>query len=152
MLGDSLSRKSLAYTFRTANLTYLVILKAIDKLLQGKTKEKTGKQSVKDLRKKGSLEVVDINEQTLKNLKKYLKKFGIDYSILKNKTKDNEFTLFFRDYDSELLNKVMNDYLQKQYEEKTSIKEKIKNIKQKSMQKTTEKIKDKTRKGKEIML
>ena len=151
MLGDTLSRKSLAYTFKATNITYVVVLKAIDRLLQGKTKEKTGQQSVKDLRKKGSLEVVDISEQNLKNLKRYLKKFGMDYSILKNKTKDNQYTLFFRTYDSEILNKVMSDYLQKQYKEKKSIKEKINIIRQKSINKTREKPKNKTRKRKEII-
>lgn len=136
MLSETLSSKSLTFTFKATEISLDVILKVLDKLLQEKTKEKRGKQSIKDLRKKGNLQVIDVADDTLKKLNRYLKKFNIDYSILKDKTEEKQYTLFFRSYDAELLNKVMNNFLQDKFKKKESITEKIEKIKQKYIEKT----------------
>lgn len=136
MLSETLSSKSLTFTFKATEISLDVILKVLDKLLQEKTKEKRGKQSIKDLRKKGNLQVIDVADDTLKKLNRYLKKFNIDYSILKDKTEEKQYTLFFRSYDAELLNKVMNNFLQDKFKKKESITEKIEKVKQKYIEKT----------------
>ena len=116
----------------------------LDKLLKEQTKEKRGKQSIKDLRKKGNLQVVEVTDDSLKELQRYMKKFNIDYSILKNKTEDKQYSLFFRNYDAELLNKVMENFLQNKFREKESILDKIKRVEQKNINRGTEE-KDKTK-------
>ena len=130
MLADTISSKSLTFTFKATEISYDVIISMLDKLLQEQTKEKKGKQSIKELRKKGSLQVVEITDNSLKELQKYLRKFNIDYSLLKNKTEDKQYTLFFRNYDAELLNKVMESFIQNKFREKESITEKIKRVKE----------------------
>ena len=144
MLSETLSNKSLTFTFKATEISYDIIIKMLDKLLQEKTKEKRGKQSIKDLRKKGNLQVVEVTDDSLKELQRYMKKFNIDYSILKNKTEDKLYSLFFRSYDAELLSKVMDNFLQNKFREKEGILDKIKRVKQKNINRGTEE-KDKTK-------
>lgn len=144
MLSETLSNKFLTFTFKATEITYDVIISMLDKLLQDKTKEKRGKQSIKDLRKKGNLQVVEVTDDSLKELQRYMKKFNIDYSILKNKTEDKQYSLFFRSYDAELLSKVMDNFLQNKFREKEGILDKIKRVKQKNINRGTEE-KDKTK-------
>ena len=145
MLSETVSNKSLTFTFKATEITFDVVIAMLDKLLKEKTREKTGKQSIKDLRKKGNLQVIDVKDETLKKLQNYLKKFNIDYSILKSKTEEKQYSLFFRNYDAELLNKVLENFLHNKFKNKESIKEKIKRIKQMNIDKRTEE-KDKTKK------
>lgn len=144
LLSETLSNKSLTFTFKATEISFDVIIAMLDKLLKEKTREKRGKQSIKDLRKKGNLQVIDVTDETLKKLQNYLKKFNIDYSILKSKTEEKQYSLFFRNYDAELLNKVLENFLQDKFKNKESIKDKIKRIKQKNIEKGTEE-KDKTK-------
>lgn len=152
MFSETLSNKSLAFTFKTSEITLDVILCALNKLLQEKTKEKRGKQTLKDLRKKGILEVIEVTDQTLKKLNKYLKKYKLDYSILKNKTEEKQYTLFFRTYDAEILNTVMNQFLQEKFKNKESIRDKINKIKHKNIEQTQDKKIEQEKKRKEVML
>ena len=145
LLSETVSNKSLTFTFKATEITFDVVIAMLDKLLKEKTREKTGKQSIKDLRKKGNLQVIDVTDETLKKLQNYLKKFNIDYSILKSKTEEKQYSLFFRNYDAELLNKVLENFLHNKFKNKESIKEKIKRIKQMNIDKRTEE-KDKTKK------
>ena len=124
MLSETVSNKSLTFTFKATEITFDVVIAMLDKLLKEKTREKTGKQSIKDLRKKGNLQVIDVTDETLKKLQNYLKKFNIDYSILKSKTEEKQYSLFFRNYDAELLNKVLENFLHNKFKNKESIKEK----------------------------
>lgn len=145
LLSETVSNKSLTFTFKATEITFDVVIAMLDKLLKEKTREKRGKQSIKDLRKKGNLQVIDVTDETLKKLQNYLKKFNIDYSILKSKTEEKQYSLFFRNYDAELLNKVLENFLHNKFKNKESIKEKIKRIKQMNIDKRTEE-KDKTKK------
>ena len=145
MLSETVSNKSLTFTFKATEITFDVVIAMLDKLLKEKTREKKGKQSIKDLRKKGNLQVIDVTDETLKKLQNYLKKFNIDYSILNSKTEEKQYSLFFRNYDAELLNKVLENFLHNKFKNKESIKEKIKRIKQMNIDKRTEE-KDKTKK------
>ena len=145
LLSETVSNKSLTFTFKATEITFDVVIAMLDKLLKEKTREKKGKQSIKDLRKKGNLQVIDVTDETLKKLQNSLKKFNIDYSILKSKTEEKQYSLFFRNYDAELLNKVLENFLHNKFKNKESIKEKIKRIKQMNIDKRTEE-KDKTKK------
>lgn len=153
MLSETLSNKSITFTFKATEISFDVVIKMLDKLLKEQTKEKKGKQSIKELRKKGNIQVIDVTDETLKKLQSYLKKFNIDYSILKNKTEEKQYSLFFRNYDAELLNKVLENFMQERFKNKESIKDKIKRITQKkNIEKGTEE-KDKTKiKRKEVEL
>lgn len=152
MLSETLSNKSLTFTFKATEISFDVVIAMLDKLLQEKTREKRGKQSIKELRKKGNLQVIDVTDESLKKLQNYLKKFNIDYSLLKSKTEEKQYSLFFRNYDAELLNKVLENFLQDKFKNKESIAEKIKRIKQMNIDKGTEE-KDKTKiKRKEVQL
>ena len=146
MFSDVVSNKALAITFQTSKITSEVVMEVIKKALQERTKEVKGKQSLKNLNKKSSLQTIDISDDTLKKLSKYLRKYNIDYSILKNTAKEKTYSLFFRNCDAELLNKIMNDFLKNKFRNKESIKEKI--LKAKEISKTNlQKVKNIEREG-----
>ena len=150
LLSETLSNKSLTFTFKATEISFDVVIKMLDKLLKEQTKEKKGKQSIKELRKKGNIQVIDVTDETLKKLQNYLKEFNIDYSLLKSKTEEKQYSLFFRNYDAELLNKVLEKFMQEKFKNKESILDKIKRLKQKNIERGTEE-KDKTKvKRKEV--
>ena len=132
MLSETLSNKSLTFTFKATEITFDVVIKMLDKLLKEQTKEKKGKQSIKELHKKGNIQVIDVTDKTLKKLQNYMKKFGVDYSILKSNTEEKQYSLFFRNYDAEVLNKVFENFMQERFKNKESIVEKIKRVTQKN--------------------
>ena len=152
LLSEEISNKSLTFTFKAVDLSYDVLLVAIEKLVNLETKEKKGKQSIKDLRKKGTLQTIDITNNSYQNFKKYLKKFNIDYSILKNTAEKNQYILFFRNYDSELMSKIMENFMQDKFKEKESIKDKITRIKQKKSEISTEEKDKQISKGKDLTI
>lgn len=139
MLGDIVGTKAVSASFQATKISLDVIVTVINKMLQEKAKEKTGKQSLKDLRKKGIIQEVDITENSLKQLKKFLRKYNIDYSILKDNTCENTYSLFFRNYDAEILNKAMQSFMIDRFQDKESIKDRIEKAKAKSKEITQEK-------------
>ena len=129
----------MSVSFQTTKITLDVVVAVINKILAEKVKEKTGKQSLKDLRKKGVIQEVDLTENSLKQLRKFLRKYNIDYSILKDKTCENTYSLFFRNYDAEILEKAMQNFVIDKFKNKESIKNRIEKAKAKSKEKTQEK-------------
>lgn len=77
-------------------------------------KEVAGKiVKVKDLRKDGSqVEYVDMGNDELKNFRKYARKYGVTYSMEKNKaTSPPTYLIYFKAKDSTLINKAISEYV-----------------------------------------
>ena len=48
LLSETVSNKSLTFTFKATEITFDVVIAMLDKLLKEKTREKKGKKSIKD--------------------------------------------------------------------------------------------------------
>ena len=146
MINEEVSDKTLNLEIKAAKITAKLIIQQIKKLLKEAKKfggmekfvsEKGNEVKLKDLVQKGQLEEIAIREEELKSLKKELNKYGVMFSVMKDK-KTKQYSLFFQAKDVKIMDKsfkkVLAD-LEKKTERKESIhknlekfKEMVKNI------------------------
>ena len=146
MINEEVSDKTLNLEIKAAKITAKLIIQQIKKLLKEAKKfggmekfvsEKGNEVKLKDLVQKGQLEEIAIREEELKSLKKELNKYGVKFSVMKDK-KTKQYSLFFQAKDVKIMDKsfkkVLAD-LEKKTERKESIhknlekfKEMVKNI------------------------
>lgn len=92
---------------------------------------------LKDMVKKGQLEEIPVEEAELKELKKELNRYGVKFSVMKDK-ESGKYSVFFQAKDMKVMDKAFKHALSKS-EKKTERKESIhKNIEKfKEMAKNT---------------
>ena len=146
MINEEVSDKTLNLEIKVAKITAKLIIQQIKKLLKEAKKfggmekfvsEKGNEVKLKDLVQKGQLEEITIKETELKRLKKELNKYGVKFSVMKDK-KTKQYSLFFQAKDIKIMDKAFKKVLadlEKKTERKESIhknlekfKEMVKNI------------------------
>ena len=146
MINEEVSDKTLNLEIKAAKITAKLIIQQIKKLLKEAKKfggmekfvsEKGNEVKLKDLVQKGQLEEIIIKETELKRLKKELNKYGVKFSVMKDK-KTKQYSLFFQAKDVKIMDKAFKKVLadlEKKTERKESIhknlekfKEMVKNI------------------------
>ena len=146
MINEEVSDKTLNLEIKAAKITAKLIIQQIKKLLKEAKKfggmekfvsEKGNEVKLKDLVQKGQLEEIAIREEELKSLKKELNKYGVKFSVMKDK-KTKQYSLFFQAKDVKIMDKSFKKVLanlEKKTERKESIhknlekfKEMVKNI------------------------
>lgn len=150
------NEKIVAMTVKTANMNVGVLKSILKKFLNDQKKRKIpkiirGKQSLKQLIRgndNASVTNIEINDQNIKAFEKTARKYGIDYSLKKDKSVEPpKYILFFRAKDNEILTKAFKDFLnireqKKEQEEKQSIKTRLNKL---TPQKNKELKREKTR-------
>ena len=121
---------------RAGKVTSKILLDLIRKLL--KESEKIGgleklvnangnEVKLKDMVKKGQLEEIPVEETELKELKKELNRYGVKFSVMKDK-ESGKYSVFFQAKDMKVMDKAFKHALSES-EKKTERKESIhKNI------------------------
>ena len=121
---------------RAGKVTGKILLDLIRKLL--KESEKIGgleklvgsignEVKLKDMVKKGQLEEIPVEETELKELKKELNRYGVKFSVMKDK-ESGKYSVFFQAKDMKVMDKAFKHALSES-EKKTERKESIhKNI------------------------
>ena len=146
MINEEVSDKTLNLEIKAAKITAKLIIQQIKKLLKEAKKfggmekcvgEKGNEVKLKDLVQEGQLEEIAIREEELKSLKKELNKYGVKFSVMKDK-KTKQYSLFFQAKDVKIMDKAFKKVLadlEKKTERKESIhknlekfKEMVKNI------------------------
>ena len=137
-MQDYNNEKIVALSFRSTKVTTNVLVKVLKNLLELQKNRNPqvvrGKQSLKQLIRgndNSSVTNIEINDQNIKAFEKTARKYGIDYSLKKDKSVEPpKYILFFRAKDSEILTKAFKDFLnireqKKEQEEKQSIKTRL---------------------------
>ena len=136
MINEEIARKTLNMEVRAGKVTGKILLDLIRKLL--KESEKTGgleklvgskgnEVKLKDMVKKGQLEEIPVEETELKELKKELNRYGVKFSVMKDK-ESGKYSVFFQAKDMKVMDKAFKHALSES-EKKTERKESIhKNI------------------------
>ena len=108
-------------------------LGGLEKLVSSKGNE----VKLKDMVKKGQLEEIPVEEAELKELKKELNRYGVKFSVMKDK-ESGKYSVFFQAKDMKVMDKAFK-YALAESEKKTERKESIhKNIEKfKEMAKNT---------------
>lgn len=121
---------------RAAKVTGKLLLELLKKLM--KEAEKLGgleklvnangnEVKLKDMVKKGQLEEIPVEEAELKELKKELNRYGVKFSVMKDK-ESGKYSVFFQAKDMKVMDKAFKHALSES-EKKTERKESIhKNI------------------------
>ena len=141
MINEEVSDKTLNLEIKAAKITAKLIIQQIKKLLKEAKKfggmEKFVSEKGNEVKLKGQLEEITIKETELKRLKKELNKYGVKFSVMKDK-KTKQYSLFFQAKDVKIMDKAFKKVLadlEKKTERKESIhknlekfKEMVKNI------------------------
>lgn len=121
---------------RAGKVTGKILLDLIRKLLKESEKiggleklvgSKGNEVKLKDMVKKGQLEEIPVEETELKELKKELNRYGVKFSVMKEK-ESGKYSVFFQAKDMKVMDKAFKHALSES-EKKTERKESIhKNI------------------------
>lgn len=121
---------------RAGKVTGKILLDLIRKLLKEAEKiggleklvgSKGNEVKLKDMVKKGQLEEISVEETELKELKKELNRYGVKFSVMKDK-ESGKYSVFFQAKDMKVMDKAFKHALSES-EKKTERKESIhKNI------------------------
>ena len=136
MINEEITNKVVSIEIHVLKATYQEILNNINKLHQrskqygrlGKLVKAEGSEvKLKDMVKKGQLEEIPIEEAELKELKKELNRYGVKFSVMKDK-ETGKYSVFFQAKDMKVMNRAFKHALAES-EKKTERKESIhKNI------------------------
>ncbi|AMA70367.1 TPA: PcfB family protein [Streptococcus pyogenes] len=146
MINEEIARKTLNMEVRAGKVTSKILLDLIRKLLKEAEKiggleklvgSKGNEVKLKDMVKKGQLEEIPVEETELKELKKELNRYGVKFSVMKDK-ESGKYSVFFQAKDMKVMDKAFKHALAES-EKKTERKESIhKNIEKfKEMAKNT---------------
>ncbi|MDU7504528.1 MAG: PcfB family protein [Clostridia bacterium] len=136
MINEEIARKTLNMEVRAGKVTGKILLDLIRKLLKESEKiggleklvgSKGNEVKLKDMVKKGQLEEIPVEETELKELKKELNRYGVKFSVMKDK-ESGKYSVFFQAKDMKVMDKAFKHTLSES-EKKTERKESIhKNI------------------------
>ncbi|HGD5030417.1 TPA: PcfB family protein [Streptococcus agalactiae] len=136
MINEEIARKTLNMEVRAGKVTGKILLDLIRKLLKESEKiggleklvgSKGNEVKLKDMVKKGQLEEIPVEETELKELKKELNRYGVKFSVMKDK-ESGKYSVFFQAKDMKVMDKAFKRALSES-EKKTERKESIhKNI------------------------
>ena len=136
MINEEIANRVVNIEINVLKETYQEILNNINKLHQrskqygglGKLVNAEGSEvKLKDMVKKGQLEEIPVEEAELKELKKELNRYGVKFSVMKDK-ETGKYSVFFQAKDMKVMNKAFKHALSES-EKKTERKESIhKNI------------------------
>lgn len=136
MINEEIASKTLNMAVKAAKVTGKLILDLLKKMM--KEAEKLGgleklvnangnEVKLKDMVKKGQLEEIPVEEAELKELKKELNRYGVKFSVMKDK-ESGKYFVFFQAKDMKVMDKAFKHALSES-EKKTERKESIhKNI------------------------
>ncbi|HEK9927207.1 TPA: PcfB family protein, partial [Streptococcus equi subsp. equi] len=119
MINEEIARKTLNMEVRAAKVTGKLILNLLKKLM--KEAEKLGgleklvnangnEVKLKDMVKKGQLEEIPVEEAELKELKKELNRYGVKFSVMKDK-ETGKYSVFFQAKDMKVMDKAFKHAL-----------------------------------------
>ena len=146
MINEEIARKTLNMEVKAEKVTAKLLLTLLKKLMKEAEKlggleklvsSKGNEVKLKDMVKKGQLEEIPVEEAELKELKKELNRYGVKFSVMKDK-ESGKYSVFFQAKDMKVMDRAFKHALA-QSEKKTERKESIhKNIEKfKEMAKNT---------------
>ena len=110
------------------------------------TSPKQGKVTVKELAKQNAGMVnIEITDKNIKSFERYARKYGINYALKKDKSKDPPvYLVFFKGRDQDALNAAFREFSQKQIQKanKPSIHKRLAAYRAMMPKKTKDKVKN----------
>lgn len=105
-----LSEKALQIDFKATKITARLVMNLAKKALH-QNGTKSGRQTVKQLQRKGSsVENVPVSAEDLRQLRRELRRYGVDYSIVKDRN-TGVYSLFFKAQDASMIRTALEKCL-----------------------------------------
>lgn len=132
MINEEISNKALNLEVRLTKATSKEILKVLKKIMEGAKKHggldklirtEGNEVKLKEMVKKGQLEEINVKDAELKELKKELNKYGVKFSVMKDK-ETGTHSVFFQAKDTKVMNMAFQNVL-KNIENKEKNKESV---------------------------
>jgi hypothetical protein len=129
MLGDELQQKVVELTYKGTGISVKTLLEILKKFADHcKEQEKYGKQSIKQLNRKGkNLDSIPVVDKDVKGVERELKKLGVDFAVRKSKSEENTYQIYFKAADVAQIKTALEDYMKRnmKQQDKPTIKEKM---------------------------
>lgn len=117
-MNEDISQRTISLTVRATKLTGRALLKVIQAYLRHRKNRKLypnipkGKQTVKQLAGQGQgMTSLDMNDQDIKMFDRIMKKYGVDYAVMKDKTTiPPTHTIFFKGKDADAIDKAFKEF------------------------------------------
>ena len=136
ILQEDVENRTINFAISTTKLTGRTILAAARKFFQWWANKKRGKpigqQSVKQLlRQDQGATNIEIEKTDIRDFKRILDKYGVDYAITKNNADPPRYLVFFKARDADTLTAAFKDYSAKlvQKEKRPSVLERLQQFK-----------------------
>ena len=126
-MQEEVTQKTVTFCIRTTKVTADLLKKVLaaylrhqkQKSVEKKAKKnqpKQGKVTVKELAKQNAGMVnIEITNKNIKSFERYARKYGINYALKKDKSKDPPmYLVFFKGRDQDALNAAFREFSQKQ--------------------------------------
>lgn len=142
MINEEISNRTLSIEIKAAKDISSEILKAVRRMyaeakqrggLNNYIKQEANEVRLKDMVKKGQLEEIPVKEAELKELKKELNKYGVKFSVMRDKETGN-YNVFFQSKDTKIMDIAFSKALAKagkKHDRKESVRKQIDILKDK---------------------
>ena len=143
-MQEEINQKTIAVAIKTTKVTGRVLRAALRALLRhwnNKRHQKAhskgkdavvshGKKSLKELQAQGhELTSIEITDDNIKSFEHCARKFGVDFSLKKDKTADPPvFYVFFRAKDEKLMEAAFKEYTADVTRDKPSVRQKLQKL------------------------
>ena len=132
-LQEDVENRTINFAISTTKLTGRTILAAARKFFQWRANKKhIGQQSVKQLlRQDQGATNIEIEKTGIRDFKRILDKYGVDYAVTKNNADPPRYLVFFKARDADTLTAAFKDYSAKlvQKEKRPSVLERLQQFK-----------------------
>lgn len=157
-MQEEVNSKTVSFYVRTGKMTASVLKVVLQTYLQSqkqkqnrkaaaKNQPKQGKITMKELAKQNDGMVnIEITPKNIKSFERYARKYGINYALKKDKTKDPPvYLVFFKGKDQDALNAAFREFSQNQIKRanRPSIHKKLVVFRGKVAQQNKDKVKNK---------
>ena len=120
--------KAVKMTYHGVEITSKVISNLIRSYLQASEKQAHGKQSLKNLNRKGNtLDSIPVTNADLKGLQRELRGYGVDYSARKSSAAKDTYDVYFKGTDITQIQTALKNYAAKslRQRERPTLKERM---------------------------
>ena len=156
-MQEELENKSVVLTIKATKLTAKGLAKAMQLAYTQfqKARDKPGKKSMKQLRKGGDLSKVEITDANIKAFDPIARKYGIRYSLEKDKSSETpQWRVYFRAKSSESMHDAFKEFSDNVYntkdKDKPSVRETMRDFREKIAHAVRDITKHKHRGGPEL--
>lgn len=137
-MAGELGEQAVKVEWKTVEITAKALKALIQQLIENKEKIQHGQQSLSKLNLQGKkLEQVELTGEDMKNFRREMNRYSVDFSIMKDRTSGN-YTVFFKGQDVERVYAGLQKCVQNFDKGKKPIKEVMRDAEERATQRAAE--------------